>query len=123
MAAITHDGCRAGDAWRACLPAFLLICFIAPGYKPDPVVYANTRRFILRQAPALPTLPPFEPCLTLCTCLLASAANPHYHTSAANSIAGIGSEHTAKAIPNGVWHMGLIMQVEQGLGLSLHRHA
>jgi len=66
------------------VPSLLSIPYL--GYKYDPEVYANTRRFLL------------------------SPSNPTYASSRNGAVKGIGSPHTAQNIKNNIWHMSLIMQ-------------
>lgn len=69
------------------VPSLMSIPYI--GYKYDPDVYANTKRFIL------------------------SEDNPTYHkgkTLEAGEIEGYGSPHMSRAIQNNIWPMSLAVQ-------------
>eukprot|EP00873_Tetraselmis_striata_P021743 jgi/Tetstr1/442007/TSEL_030188.t1 len=68
------------------IPSLMSIPYI--GYRADPEVYANTKRFIL------------------------SPDNPTYAESRDGTIRGFGSPHTAAASRNNIWPMG---QITQGL--------
>eukprot|EP00039_Didymoeca_costata_P007127 m.96591 g.96591 ORF g.96591 m.96591 type:complete len:564 (+) comp13552_c0_seq2:428-2119(+) len=78
------------------VPSLLSVPYL--GYKFDPKIYTQTRKFVL------------------------SENNPSFRKSRNGDIAGVGSPHTAKQIPNGIWHMSLIMQglTEVELEKKLH---
>ena len=68
------------------IPSLMSIPYL--GYKADPAIYENTRRFVL------------------------SRDNPTYHESGNGAVKGFGSPHTNANIPQNVWPMG---QITQGL--------
>jgi len=66
------------------VPSLMSIPYL--GWKYDPIIYANTRKFIL------------------------SRHNPTYAESVNGKIRGYGSVHTKDVIPKNIWPMGQIMQ-------------
>jgi uncharacterized protein len=69
------------------IPGLLSLPYLDSQYFADPV-YRNTRKFVL------------------------SRGNPYFHQG--KYAQGVGSPHTEEKIPNGVWHMSMILEAATG---------